>query len=67
MEALALQPPLHVGHGDDDGVDLLHADEFAQRLEVHASESSSASIAAISSALPCTFGPVNQLRAETSQ
>ena len=31
------------------------------------SDESSASIAASSSAVPCTFGPVNQLRAETSQ
>ena len=69
MEALALQPPLHVGHGDDDGVDFLHADELPRSASrfVHASESSSASIAAISSAEPCTLGPVNHLRAETSQ
>ena len=67
MEALALQSPLHIGDGDDDGVDVIHPDCFAQRFHVHASESSSASIAAISSADPCTFGPVNHLRAENSQ
>ena len=35
VEPLALQPALHVGHGDDDGVDLLLADRLAQRFDVH--------------------------------
>jgi hypothetical protein len=35
VKALALQPALHVCHGDDDGVDLLHADRVAQRLDIH--------------------------------
>ena len=33
MQALALQPPLHVGEREHDGVDLAVLDPLAQRLE----------------------------------
>ncbi len=76
-QPLAGQPSLHVGKGEQHRVDRLRLDrdpQFLQRQEAaplstvraHQVDSSS-SIAASSAAVPCTFGPVNQLRADTSQ
>ncbi len=79
-QALALEPALHVGEREDHGVDLAGGDELAQLVQGqhprtsrarvligHRQADSSCSIAASSSAVPWTRGPVNQFFAETAQ
>ena len=80
-QPLALQAALHVGEGEHDGVDLVLADRDPQLLQGQQSAppvtwaavvrrhqtESSRSIAASSSAVPWTLGPLNQFFAETSQ
>ena len=79
-QPLALEPALHVGQREDDGVDLAGRDELAQLVQGqhprtshacvlvgHAQADSSCSMAASSSGVPWTRGPVNHLRADTSQ
>ena len=80
--ALAREPALHVGHGEHDGVDGAGGDLAGELGEVEAAgqpprparrlprahtAASSRSMAASSSAVPCTFGPVNHFRAEANQ
>ena len=75
-----MQPSLHVGEGEHDGVDLALADRDAQLLQAQQAApvtasamfqrhqtDSSRSIAASSSGVPWTLGPVNHFLAETSQ
>ena len=77
-QPLARQPALHVGEGEHDGVDLAHPDRGPQLLQGQQAGPrrprarshqtvSSCSIAASSSGVPWTLGPVNQFFADTSQ
>ena len=78
-QPLALQAALHVGQGEDDRVDLARGSEPAQliqgehprtsraRVSIGHQDDSSCSIAASSASVPCTFGPLNHLRADTGQ